>query len=238
MPILPVLDILGGVVVRGVGGWREHYRPIVSRWTESAQPVAVARALADRFGFSEFYLADLDAIGGLAPAVATYEALHREGFALRVDAGIRTAGDACPLVQSGVATLIAGLETIAEPQVLRELCAKHGPERVVFSLDLKERKILGAAGAWPSAEPMAIAEHAIAIGIRRLLVLDLARVGSGSGTGTEGLCRQIAKAHPQVRLAAGGGVASAADVRRLEECGVESVLVASALHDGRIAPGL
>ena len=237
MAILPVLDIQGGLVVRGVGGRRTRYRPIVSRWTDSTEPAAVARALASRFGFGEFYLADLDAIGGLAPALATFEALSREGFRLWVDAGLRTVADAGALVQAGVATLVAGLETIAGPHVLRELCAEHGSARVVFSLDLKAGRVLGATDAWPSMEPSAIVEHAIAMGIRRLLVLDLAQVGTGNGTGTEELCHEIAAAHPEMRLAAGGGIASLEDVRRLEDCGAESVLVASALHDGRIRPG-
>jgi phosphoribosylformimino-5-aminoimidazole carboxamide ribotide isomerase len=70
MPILPVLDVLDGAVVRGIGGRRAEYRRIASRWTASAEPVDVARALASPFGFTEFYVADLDAIAGRPPALA------------------------------------------------------------------------------------------------------------------------------------------------------------------------
>ena len=148
MAILPVLDILNGAVVRGVGGRRENYRPIVSRWTTSARPIDVARALASHFRFNAFYLADLDAIVGRAPSVAIYAALKREGFELWVDAGIRTPADAAVLTATNVATLVAGMETIAGPDVLQALVAELGSERVVLSLDLKggERSAIKAAG--------------------------------------------------------------------------------------------
>ena len=41
MRIIPVLDVLGGCVVRGVGGRRDEYRPIVSKLCNSREPPAV-----------------------------------------------------------------------------------------------------------------------------------------------------------------------------------------------------
>ena len=42
MQIIPVLDLLGGQVVRGVGGRREAYRPVRSVLTTSSEPRQVA----------------------------------------------------------------------------------------------------------------------------------------------------------------------------------------------------
>ena len=69
MQILPVLDIMRGQVVRGVGGRRHEYRPIVSRLTASASPLDVAGAIRAHFGRDEFYLADLDPIAGGGPVL-------------------------------------------------------------------------------------------------------------------------------------------------------------------------
>jgi hypothetical protein len=44
MRILPVLDLMNGVVVRGVGGRRSEYRPVASRLAVSADPADVAAA--------------------------------------------------------------------------------------------------------------------------------------------------------------------------------------------------
>ncbi|MFO0865589.1 MAG: HisA/HisF-related TIM barrel protein [Gemmataceae bacterium] len=73
MRIIPVLDLLHGQVVRGIAGQRDHYRPIVSRWTTSADPLTVAQSLRDAFGLTHFYVADLDAILQRKPNLSSFE---------------------------------------------------------------------------------------------------------------------------------------------------------------------
>jgi phosphoribosylformimino-5-aminoimidazole carboxamide ribotide isomerase len=235
MRLLPVLDLQGGVVVRGAGGRRHEYRPVVSRLTSSCRPADVAEAFRTHFALSELYLADLDAISGAPPALAVYRALRERGFRLWVDAGIRTPQDAGPLAAAGIEGVIVGLETVAGPATLTDLCGELG-DCVVFSLDLKDGTPLGDVSAWDRADAVSIAAQAVGAGVRRLIALDLARVGGGGGIGTEALCRDLAGRHPGVEILAGGGVRDVADLERLRQCGVAGVLVASALHDGRLRP--
>jgi phosphoribosylformimino-5-aminoimidazole carboxamide ribotide isomerase len=235
MQLVPVLDLKGGVVVRGVGGRRDEYRPISSRWTDSTRPLDVAEAIRSHFGLSLFYLADLDAIAGAAPALPVYAELRSRGFALWVDGGVRDANIGA-LTDTGVEGIVVGLETVPGPSVLAALIQQLGAERVVFSLDLKHGRPLGEVTAWRSSGAFGIAGEAIGLGVARLIVLDLARVGVGSGTGTEDLCLRLAQAFPAVELIAGGGVRDETDLQRLEQVGVRRALVASALHDGRILP--
>lgn len=234
MQVIPVLDLKGGLVVRGVAGRRQDYRPIVSPLAPSPEPVAVAQAFRAAFGLRTLYLADLDAIAGAAPAEALYAALHAEGFHLLVDAGVRTREDARQLARTGVAHLVLGLETLEDPATLPALVQELGAGRLVFSLDLKAGEPLGNRAAWGHADALAIAAQVVRAGVERLLVLDLAHVGVGSGTGTEALCRRLAAAHPGLLLLAGGGVRGLADLQRLAEAGVSAALVASALHDGQL----
>jgi phosphoribosylformimino-5-aminoimidazole carboxamide ribotide isomerase len=232
MRILPVLDLMNGVVVRGVAGRRAEYRPVRSRLTASCRPLDVAGAFRAHFGLAELYLADLDAIAGAAPALPVYAGLRAAGFRLWVDAGLRTA-DAEPLVRAGVEGIVAGLETLPGPETLAHLCRDWG-ERIVFSLDLKEGRPLGNLDAWGVGEAWSVAGRAVAAGVRRLLVLDLARVGVNEGSGTEDLCTRLARTYAGLEVAAGGGVRGRADLERLWAAGVQTVLVASALHDGRL----
>ena len=236
MSILPVLDLMQGQIVRGIAGRREEYRPIVSQLTASAEPLAIARAFRDQFGFTELYLADLDAIEHGFVDVETYRRLHGDGFRLWIDAGLRWADDEATsmLIDQKGSSLVIGLESVEGPTELERLVERIGPERAVFSLDLKNGQPLGRRELWP-ADSWEIAERALATNVRRLIVLDLAQVGVGQGVGTEDLCRRLKKAHPHLQLTAGGGVRGIDDVRRLEQIGVDYVLVASALHDGRIA---
>jgi phosphoribosylformimino-5-aminoimidazole carboxamide ribotide isomerase len=233
--ILPVLDILGGLVVRGIGGRRHEYRPIVSRLTQSAQPLEVARAIQSEYGLSDLYLADLDAISGAAPSLTLYAQLQEAGFRLCVDAGLHFADEAEPLIAAGVDEIVFGLESLQNPSELARACARHGA-RIIFSLDLRNGEPMGNRAAWNLGDPLSVAEQAVAAGEKRIIVLDLARVGVGSGVGTEELCRRLAQAFPDVEIIAGGGVRNLDDLQRLHECGVHGVLLASILHDRQITP--
>jgi phosphoribosylformimino-5-aminoimidazole carboxamide ribotide isomerase len=234
MRIIPVIDLQHGQVVRGIAGRRQEYRPIVSQLTGSSAPVDIARAFRDNLGLHELYLADLDAIGGAAPALAIYAAVRKHGVRLLVDAGVREGDQAAPLAEADIEGIVVGLETVHGPRVLEQLVRRHGSDRIVFSLDLRDGKPLGDTAGWSASAVWPIATEAIGLGIRRLIVLDVARVGVAGGTGTEAVCQRLAQAYPDVELIAGGGVRGREDLERLRRCGVHAVLVASALHDGRL----
>ncbi len=234
MLILGVLDVMRGEVVRGVGGRREEYRPIQSILVPSSRPADVADAFRSRSGINALYIADLDAIAGEPPAVHVYHDLQSRGFDVWVDAGLRTAAEAAPLAEAGVSKFVAGLETLASPDALTDISTQYGPDRVVFSLDLRAGEPLGYRNAWRNAHAFAIATRVTALGVRRMILLDLARVGMGAGTGTEELLTRLAASCPEVDWIVGGGIRNAEDVKHLKTCGASGVLLASALHDGRI----
>jgi phosphoribosylformimino-5-aminoimidazole carboxamide ribotide isomerase len=234
MRLIPVLDVQQGRVVHGVGGRRSEYRPVVSRLTPSCRPADVARAFREHFGVGELYLADLDAIGGAGPAIGTYAELAALGFRLHVEAGVRELKGGHALARAGAWAIVAGLETIAGPAVLAGLCEEIGAGRVLFSLDLKNGQPLGNVAAWDAPEAWPIARQAARTGVRAMIVLDLARVGTGAGIGTEDLCKRLAETFPEVEVIAGGGVRGPEDLARLRRCGARAVLVSSALHDGRL----
>jgi phosphoribosylformimino-5-aminoimidazole carboxamide ribotide isomerase len=93
---------------------------------------------------------------------------------------------------------------------------------------------LGDLGGWQGSDALSIARQAVNLGVSRLLVLDLARVGVAGGPGAADLCRRLAADYPRAEISAGGGVRDRADLERLRGDGVQAVLVASALHDGRL----
>jgi phosphoribosylformimino-5-aminoimidazole carboxamide ribotide isomerase len=236
MRILPVLDLKAGQVVHGIAGRRQEYRPIVSRLTASCHPVDVAKAFLEHFGFGELYVADLDAIGGVPPTLPTYAAILSLGVRLWIDAGIRDLTMARPLADLGVDSIVIGLESVTGPEELARICAELGSRRTVFSLDLKEGKPLGDTSKWKEVDAFSIALQAIDLGVERVIVLDVARVGMNAGLGTEEICKRLILAYPRVEFLTGGGVRNMADLRRLKRLGVRAALVASALHDGRITP--
>lgn len=234
MTIIPVLDLLRGMVVRGVAGQRDSYQPVESCLVNSADALDVARAIRDELGLNALYVADLDAIINQQPNHAIYQALISDGFDIMLDAGLTNPTQADEALAAGVTQVIAGLETIPGPHFLESLCEKHGPDHVVFSLDLQNGTPLGDTSRWETADPFDIGRQAIDVGIRKMIVLDLSQVGVGQGVPTESLCRGLREASPDLQIITGGGVRNSADLATLNDWQVDGVLVASALHDGRI----
>lgn len=235
--IIPVIDLLGGHVVRGIAGRRSEYQPIESPWSKRSDPVEIVCGLREAWGFEEFYVADLDAIQFDQPQWSAYNAMITAGVSLILDAGVRDEQSAHALIDTGIQRVVLALETLGDPQLLSAVTRKIGSERVVFSLDLLRGRPI-TKGSLEHLSPLQIAERAIEAGIKHMIVLDLAGVGVGEGIPTLTLCHQINERWPFVKLITGGGVRNAADITAAMQHGVQSVLVASALHDGRLTKDL
>jgi phosphoribosylformimino-5-aminoimidazole carboxamide ribotide isomerase len=237
--IIPVIDIKLGVVVRGVGGRREDYQSVRSVLASDASPAGVAAGFVERLGLREIYVADLDAIAGAEPAWGIYKELLSLPVELWVDAGVagnRRLEELAGFQASGrgLARLIAGLESLPELTLLGQFVEAVGPDRLVFSLDLMRGTPLCRVEALRNASPEKIAVEATACGVQTMIVLDLAYVGAGQGLGVSTVCQRIAALEPGLTLVAGGGVRSVDDIRELRQAGCRGVLIASALHDGKI----
>lgn len=232
--VIPVLDVMGGQVVRAVGGRREMYAPIESKLADSTEPAAVAAALLLAADVTELYVADIDALEGHRPRLGWVKELTDRGCRVMVDAGVRTAHDAIPVLGAGAA-VVAGTETLRGVPELKAMVEAWDPQRVVVSVDLRNGRVLTRDDVWGAdPDPAAVVEQATAVGVRRVIVLELARVGTGIGPGTVELCGQLRRRFPDIELIAGGGVRNWSDVDQLGAVGVDAVLVASALHDGTI----
>lgn len=233
--VIPVIDLMDGIVVHGLGGRRSEYRPINSRLVASANARDVGIAFRKHFRFTEVYLADLDAIAGQTPRFAIYQELQEFGLRLWVDAGVRSADNALRLAAANVDTVVLGLETLDGPEVLQPL-VQADADRFLFSLDLKAGHPIGRLEKWAGPDAMTIARQVVNLGIKRSLILDLARVGGNQGAGTTHLLAELRTLYPRLELVAGGGVKGIEDLLALKEFGASAVLVASALHNGALQP--
>lgn len=237
MKILPVIDSLGSVVVRGIGGRRAEYRPLTSTICDDPSAASVARAFHDKLGCRDCYIADLDAIAGRAPNEAAYDAIVDAGLQPWIDAGTGDVAAALAIARwvdrrAPQGRVVVGLESLAELATLRRITAAVGAARVVFSLDLREGRPLTRDASLAALSPPEIAAAAIEAGVQSLIVLDLVAVGMHAGVLTLELCRTLRARYPQLELTSGGGVRSREDLQSLAAAGCDRALVASALHDG------
>ena len=246
MRVIGVLDLKAGRAVHARRGARADYAPAASALLPNGcapgDAPALARACAGSLGLDALYLADLDAIVGGAPQRALVREVA-EAFAaaaagglgrVLLDAGIAAPAAAQDALDDGATQVVVGLETLASFDELREVAAAVGPGRTAFSLDLRGGAPLAAAGAAHAAwSPLALAERAASAGAAAIIVIDLARVGSGRGVDLA-LVAELRRALPRTELLVGGGVRDAADLVRLADAGCDGALVATALHEGRV----
>lgn len=243
--VIGVVDLKAGRAVRARAGARDGYATLTlgagSPLGEVADgdALALARAYRDRLGLAELYAADLDAILGRGSQDVALAALAALGVPLWLDAAVTSAEAARRALTLGAARVVVGLETLPSYDALGDICRAVGGERVAFSLDLRDGTPLvrdDAPHAATGEPPAVLAARAAEAGAAAILVIDLARVGTGRGLDLDLLAR-VRKATPGLTLLAGGGVRGPDDLVRLAACGCEGALVATALQDGRLGPG-
>jgi len=244
MDIIPVLDLARGVAVWAQAGDRAHYEPAASALLpeRDGDAVALMHAFRRRLGATSCYVADLDAIqGGPVQRAMLRELAQLEaGFsgAILVDAGAHTPESTFEVLSCGASQVVIGLETLRAFADLAAIVRVVGEARTVFSVDLRlgspilHPAMQDVAGACPP-DAMSVTTRAVDAGVSALLVLDLARIGTGCGTDL-GLLEELRKRFPSVRLLAGGGVLARRDLERMRDAGCDGALVASAIHAGAI----
>lgn len=223
MELIPVIDLMGGAVVHARRGARDAYRPIETPLSTTAAPQDVADGLLALGAFRTLYIADLDAIAGRGGHDAQLQALagRHPGLTLWVDAGEASPEALARRVAEGPGRPVIGSESLAG---LAEAEAALATGAGLLSLDYGPE---GARG------PEALHSNA-ALWPEAVIVMTLARVGAGQGPDLDRLAAILARAEGR-RVYAAGGVRDVDDLHRLAELGVAGVLLASALHDGRLS---
>lgn len=233
MKVIPVIDVLKGVVVHAVRGERREYKPLRSVLCDSIEPLKVAEMFAD-LGFSKLYLADLDAIMN---GVVNLEVLKRvasvDGLELMADAGVTDFERVKQLLDNGVSGVVIGTETLNRKSFLGKAVELFGSNRIIVSLDLKSDRIITKPEFDGSRDPFCLIGELKDAGVRNFIVLDLARVGSDEGVNIDFL-KQVLREAP-IDVYVGGGVRDINDLLKLKELGVSGALVATALHTGKIS---
>jgi phosphoribosylformimino-5-aminoimidazole carboxamide ribotide isomerase len=223
--LVPVIDLMGGLVVHARAGERDRYRPLEgSRVSASPEPEGVVAGLLALHPFRALYIADLDAIRKQGDHKAQIMALARAFPTLRlwVDAGFAAECGCRRFLAAGLGDLVLGSESQAD---LRLLDLFGRDPRLILSLDFQGDRPLGAEALFKAPERWP----------ERVIAMTLARVGTGGGPDLDRL-RSLLRIAPGRRLYAAGGVRGAEDLRALAALGCAGALIASALHDGRLGP--
>lgn len=225
MILIPVVDLKGGRVVHARGGNRRAYLPVNSRLCTGSAPGDVMDGFLGLYPFSTVYVADLDAIEGDGDNLETVRnlAIRFPAIELWVDCGVRDNSACARWLDARCGALVLGSESQQSVETAADLLAGERKDRMILSLDFRDDgfigppQLLGQPETWPD----------------RVIVMTLGRIGGNKGPDLDRL-RWLIGTAPGKKIFAAGGVRGFDDLTVLSGLGASGVLLASALHDGRI----
>ncbi|MBO8179654.1 MAG: HisA/HisF family protein [Archaeoglobus sp.] len=217
MKVFFVVDIKDGKVVAGKSGEREKYPPIssVSGVVNSDDAVEVVEEIRPRF----LYAADLDRIMGNGNNSDVLLKLSKRVEELIADCGFRKPEE----LENLPFTPVVGTETFDITQLDR---------KCYVSIDFKE-KFLDASGKFDSWEEAV--EFLNSLSLEGIIVLPIHAVGTMK---TDFSILEQALEISEHPILLGGGISGIEDLERLKEMGCSGVLIATAIHKGRIPVSL
>lgn len=223
MNIIPVLDLMNGLVVHAKHGNRHEYLPIKSSLTDSSEPLAVVQAVLAFYPFKQLYIADINAIQKTGNHKNTIIEITNNfsNVEIWLDAGFDSQSS-IKSYQSRNIKPVLGSESLGSIDQYQAL-SSVSQHRAILSLDYKEDLFQGAqdllsdASLWPND----------------LIVMTLNKVGSNAGPDLAKLASlKIRTKHSKIYAA--GGVRNSADLEALKASNISGALVASALHNGAL----
>ena len=229
--LLPAIDLIEGRVVRLRRGDFDQ------ETSYGDDPVAVARAFSDA-GAGWLHVVDLDGARAgeprqLALAASIIAEVHGE-VRVEVGGGLRSAEAIAGALGTGAARAVIGTALLRDPDLAASLVARHGPDRLVASIDVRDGLALGEG--WRDGAPGLPAGDAVArlaaAGIETFEVTAIERDGLLEGPDLDLLRRLVALGRG--RIIASGGVSSIDDVIAVEAAGCAGAIVGRALYEDRI----
>lgn len=230
MIVYPAMDLMDGRCVRLSQGKFDQ------QTVYELEPVAALAAFAAE-GAEWAHVVDLD--GARAGAPRQHDLIA--GLAgsaplkLQVAGGIRTRDQAAYLLDSGAGRIVVGSLTVKQPELVDDLLAEFGPDKITLALDVHmvEGSPQVAIHGWAEGSGFSLFDITDRFpSARHLLVTDIGRDGMLTGPNVD-LVAQCVKLLPDWHVQASGGVSSLQDLTDCAGVGASGAIVGKALWEGR-----
>jgi phosphoribosylformimino-5-aminoimidazole carboxamide ribotide isomerase len=227
--IIPAIDIIEGKSVR------------LSRGDFSTQkiyyedPLDVAKMFADA-GLRRLHLVDLD--GARDKQVANWKILERiaahTDLIIDFGGGVQSDDDLRIVFEGGASMATAGSIAVKNQEKVQAWLQQYGGEKIILGADVHGRKI--AIHSWQETSDIELIDFLNDYhekGARQVICTDVSKDGMLAGPNFE-LYREIKNKQSEYYLIASGGVGKIEDVERLNDDGIDAVIIGKAFYEGRI----
>ncbi len=229
--VLPAIDLRGGLVVRLRQG--DFEREV----SYGSDPRAVASRFADE-GAHWLHVVDLDgALAGepcqLELAAGLVAEVHGRAR-VELGGGLRNAAAVAGALGTGAARVAVGTAVLHDPGFAASVAARHGPSRIVASIDVRDGMALGdgwqrGAEGLPAADAVSMLADA---GITTFEVTAIERDGELEGPDLN-LLRRLVRLE-RGAIIASGGISSIDDLLAVRALGCTGAIIGRAIYEHRI----
>jgi len=230
--VIPAIDLRGGRVVRLRQG------DFTREQIYADDPVQVARGFAEA-GAARIHVVDLDGARFGEPQQASsiraiVSALRGRGPKIQTAGGLRSADAIAQALDLGADCVVLGTAAVMDPDLVARAIDRHGPERIVVALDVRDGIAVGEG--WTVGAAGRPVDEAIDVlngtGVATVAVTAIGRDGMLGGPDVELLTRVIARTDAAVL--ASGGMRSIADLEAVRAIGARGAIVGRAIYEGAI----
>ena len=227
MLIMPAVDIRNGKCVQLVQG-----KP-GSEMVEIENPELVALHWQD-LGAKNIHVIDLSGtIDGESSFEVIKKILKEVSVPIQLGGGIRDIDYAKQLLDLDIERIIIGTMGIRQPETITQLSEEYGSERIMISLDSKDNRVV--IKGWQEKidkSPVELSGEFKDHGAGSILFTNVDVEGLLGGFYTEPV--EDLKKSVDIPIVYSGGVTTIDDVKKLNESGVEGVVIGSALYTNKI----
>jgi phosphoribosylformimino-5-aminoimidazole carboxamide ribotide isomerase len=232
--VFPAIDLRAGKVVRLSQGdpkrqtvYGDDPAEVARQWLAAGAHWLHIVNLDGAFGDQD--VKNRKALRAVLEAVAEMDDAARVQFG----GGLRSMEDVECAIALGVRRAILGTAAIEAPDLVTEVIARFGAEKIGVGIDVRYNQV--HVRGWvqeTQVGPITLGKELYAYGLRNVVFTNIAHDGVGSGVDVAA-AQRLAEA-TGLRVVASGGVASLEDVRRVRAAGLSGVIIGRALYEGQI----
>ncbi len=228
--IIPAIDLIDGKCVRlSQGDYNQ-------KTVYNENPLEVAK-MFEAAGITRLHLVDLD--GAKAKHIVNHKILEtissNTNLVIDFGGGLKSDKDLEIAFNSGAKMVTGGSIAVREKDTFLKWLEKYGAEKIILGADAKDGNI--AVGGWLETTSLPVIEFISEFnnkGITKVISTDISRDGMLSGPSFE-LYQEIMDTLPKVEIIASGGIATMAEILKLDEMGVPGVITGKAIYENRIS---
>jgi phosphoribosylformimino-5-aminoimidazole carboxamide ribotide isomerase len=234
MTIYPAIDLRGGKCVRLFQGLADQQ---TTYFDDPSEPALKWQ----RDGATHLHLVDLDgAFSGNSENLNVVRSIvEKVDMKVQLGGGMRSTESIEHALSLGLDRVIVGTTASNDPDWVKSLVQRYGPEHIVVGIDARDGKV--ATKGWvETTDTMAtdLAQEVVKLGVRWIIHTDVATDGAMKGPNLDAQ-KKMALAVPSCNIIASGGVTREEDIFKLRDLSslipnLEGVIIGKALYEGTV----